>query len=621
MARWTQISWNDAIIMLQNGTSVCSIPENNLFINCNRTSNNVYQNYKNKNNIKTNGRVNRFAGHSIFSIQDLVISLAYRGVLVQPSEKIQRKIYKTFHQRSALIKSKKMVLKSKNLEESKKSYVIFYAPKAYSELGQSLIVEDLDGDGNDEIIAGAPGYGKDGSPQQGRVFFIHTLGLNNQSSSFVNLDNSVYTTIIDGPYMLQSKFGKSLAILDINLDGIKDLVVGAPAYSNNFPDIKPLTYNGIVYIYYGKRQPKMKNYFYEKPNITIYCESKYCNLGHSLAVMDVNLDGHLDLILGTPFYQEPAVQCGVVKTLFSDSSYKGILHFNFESLKWSLPSKQAYSWFGYNVRTKYDVLLISQPNFRLCERQDCSISTKDIQAVGRLHIYNIGSKLKLANSSITGKVQFDMAGYSSDLGRPYGNNWYILAVSFPGTSVAGNIGSLPFVFEHAGVVVLYNVTKDGTSLTEISRFEGDRSYGRFGQFVKFEDINSDGIDDLIIGAPLRSQDPTNLKQSYAENGQIFVYYGGKNFVTGNSTRGQTKCHNSRYRVSPCPGSVANLTLSYPDYLNITSHTKFGTNAALIKTKYQNYFAVSVPSTNTPELLNGLENTGAIFIQKLTKQHK
>lgn len=96
----------------------------------------------------------------------------------------------------------------------------------------------------------------------------------------------------------------------------------------------------------------------------------------------------------------------------------------------------------------------------------------------------MGSKLKLSNSTITGKVQFDMAGYSSDLGRPYGNGWFILAVSFPGATVTGSIGSLPFVFEHAGVVTMYNITKNGNQLTEISKFEGDRSYGRFGQFVK-----------------------------------------------------------------------------------------------------------------------------------------
>lgn len=48
----------------------------------------------------------------------------------------------------------------------------------------------------------------------------------------------------------------------------------------------------------------------------------------------------------------------------------------------------------------------------------------------------------------------------------------------------------------------------------------------------------------------------------AENGQVFVYYGGKKFLTGNSTRGDT-CRNSRYRISPCPGSaVSDLIYKY-----------------------------------------------------------
>jgi len=38
---------------------------------------------------------------------------------------------------------------------------------------RSLASGDLDGDGNEDLVTGAPGYGEPGSPQQGRVYIIY----------------------------------------------------------------------------------------------------------------------------------------------------------------------------------------------------------------------------------------------------------------------------------------------------------------------------------------------------------------------------------------------------------------------------------------------------------------
>lgn len=52
-------------------------------------------------------------------------------------------------------------------------------------------------------------------------------------------------------------------------------------------------------------------------------QSKFCNLGYSLTAVDVNKDGHLDLVMGTPHYsQGNLTQNGMVAILQSKAMSK-----------------------------------------------------------------------------------------------------------------------------------------------------------------------------------------------------------------------------------------------------------------------------------------------------------
>lgn len=79
---------------------------------------------------------------------------------------------------------------------------------------------------------------------------------------------------------------------------------------------------------------------------------------------------------------------------------------------------------------------------------------------------------------------------------------------------------VPKVFVQAGTVFLFNLSALNNnefhieneafhfSDALITTFSGDRDYGHFGTSLKFRDTNNDGIDDLIIGSPFRTEDLT-----------------------------------------------------------------------------------------------------------------
>ncbi|XP_070507183.1 integrin alpha-PS2 isoform X2 [Chironomus tepperi] len=151
--------------------------------------------------------------------------------------------------------------------------------------GYSICTVDVDGDGLQDLIIGAPMYtepNKDNKYETGIVYIVYQSKVDN----FKNLETR------EGKAS-KGRFGLALASLgDINLDGYGDFAVGAPYDGPNE--------RGVVYIYHGSANGPLK-----KPSQVIASEDvtgtprPLTTFGFSLAG-GIDLDGNQypDLVVG-----------------------------------------------------------------------------------------------------------------------------------------------------------------------------------------------------------------------------------------------------------------------------------------------------------------------------------
>ncbi|XP_071803736.1 integrin alpha-6-like isoform X2 [Asterias amurensis] len=126
-----------------------------------------------------------------------------------------------------------VVMISKHFGGLRQEYVLKGEQPAES-FGYEVCSADLDGDGFDDLIVGAPIYYNRSTEAGGRVYIY----LNKyQNGTFLGIEPTRLTGVRD------SMFGMSIANLgDLNIDGYEDIAIGAP-YENNGV--------GAVYIYHG----------------------------------------------------------------------------------------------------------------------------------------------------------------------------------------------------------------------------------------------------------------------------------------------------------------------------------------------------------------------------------
>ena len=143
-----------------------------------------------------------------------------------------------------------------------------------SETGRGLAVGDLDGDGVQELVVGAP-YDDAGGADAGAVY-VHRSG----GSTALAEDRVLVGLPGD-------ELGRAVAVEDVDGDGWDDLLIGAPGANDHA---------GAVYLFRGPLSA-----VHASPATEVLHPEEGARFGSSLAwVGDVDLDGVGDLLVGAP---------------------------------------------------------------------------------------------------------------------------------------------------------------------------------------------------------------------------------------------------------------------------------------------------------------------------------
>uniref|UniRef100_A0A8D2JGN8 Phosphatidylinositol-glycan-specific phospholipase D n=1 Tax=Varanus komodoensis TaxID=61221 RepID=A0A8D2JGN8_VARKO len=424
-------------------------------------------------------------------------------------------------------------LSSKHITKPSASY---FLKTAYAKLGWAMTSADLNQDGYDDLIAGAPGYSQPGHIQRGSVYIIYG---NESGLPHADLDLDEQADEILEGITPSGRFGSALTVLDFNEDGVLDLVVGAPSVGS-----QRLTYAGSVYIFFGKRE---RRHLHSLPNITIMCNELYCNLGSSLLAADVDGDGKNDLLVGSPYAPGGGKQRGCVASFYSsfNRSDEGTLLLS--DADWIVRGERDYSWFGSSLASiqvqNKTMLLIGSPSWKSCKSLGCYLSQDTKQAVGRVYGYFPPS----TQSWFTLSGDEDMGKFGSSLATGFllveGIPRQVFVVGAPTQGSTSRVVFISSVLHQAGAALMYGLTERGEPYV-LSTFNGDRRFSRFGGDVHLHDLNNDGLDEIIMTSPLRSKDVVPVFDDQ-EAARVYIYSGNQ------TTSGNVTNHCSSWS-SPCP---------------------------------------------------------------------
>uniref|UniRef100_A0A8C9MEW9 Phosphatidylinositol-glycan-specific phospholipase D n=1 Tax=Serinus canaria TaxID=9135 RepID=A0A8C9MEW9_SERCA len=576
MAFWTNNIFELTSHMLENGTSDCYLPENPLFINC--TKEHKDSHIRNK---QSKHEHHKNTTSLLSETLEKNINYTERGVQfdIQPwatkSLRLINHAFKTNVWRALGATHQKS---SKHISKPAASY---FLTSPYARLGWALISADLNQDGYEDLVAGAPGYSTMGHVQIGRVYVVY----GNQSGlppEDMDLDGKA-DQVLQG-YQPSGRFGSALAVLDFNEDGVPDLAIGAPSVGSQF-----LTYKGAVYVYFGTEGKG----FASLPNITITCQYSYCNLGWSLLAADVDGNGNADLVVGSPYAPGGGKQRGFVVAFYShlNRSHQGLL--SVQDANWMVQGEENYAWFGFSLAScqleNVTLLLIGSPAWKTCS--SCNPLLPDVrQSVGKVYGYNPPSTERWFE--ITGDKEMGRMGLSLASGvlSVAGNTRKVLVVGAPTADSLSRILFMSSMLHQAGLALVYDLS-NSTNPSLLSAFSGDKRFSRFGGDIYLSDLDSDGLDEMIVASPLRTNGVTSILAGGAA-GRVYIF-NGRQASSGNVTGHCTSW------TSPCPEDWAQHVLISPEELS-----RFGSSVTTVKSERKKEVVVAAERSSAKARLGG-----------------
>ena len=331
---------------------------------------------------------------------------------------------------------------------------------------------DVNRDGYDDVIVGAYGNGS-----YGRAYVYHGAGSGVSSSATARLNGSSFN------------FAKVVTGAgDVTGDGYDDVIVGCDGAS---------TSTGAAYLYAGSGSGTSTSSL-----MTLTGEGTLNYFGSAIGPLgDVNADGYDDVVIGAYGYGSSSGRAYV---------YHGSA-LGLGPTATATVSGGSEEKLGYSVSDAGDVnndgfgdVVVGAPGYG--------------NSTGEALIYH-GSEAGLsatANTTLTGAATSDYFGHSVSRAGDVNGDGFDDVV----------IGAYGYSSSDTGAIYVYHGSSSGLSTTASIAVSGATSSSYLGQSVSDAgDVNNDGNDDVIVGAPGYS----------SSAGRVYVLLGTSSGITSSAS--------------------------------------------------------------------------------------
>ena len=364
---------------------------------------------------------------------------------------------------------------------------------AYAYLGKSVVAADMDGDGTDDVIAGAPRADFGTATDTGVVNFYMSDG------GAVGGDPIVFPqTMFGGATESYDMFGFSLDTGDIDGDGTPDLVIGG--YGE---DTGAAYWAGVGFymINDGTGLGGETGYLFQSGGTGAESNDQ---AGKAIALGDFDCDGFDDVALGAPYEDwGSTTDAGAITVHYSGGGAPGSAGSDVLIQNGGVAtSTEVGDNFGFSLAVGdfdddgCDDLAVGSPE------EDWGST----QATGVLVVlYGDDSGISTSGAQTFGPGFFGLSGesyprlgYKVAAGDFDADGYDDLAVSAPYAD-AGGVADAGEVYVLTGSA--NKLQDDDITLTQGGMFGSDEAYDHTGMALATGDYDGDGADDLLIGVP------------------------------------------------------------------------------------------------------------------------
>ncbi len=361
---------------------------------------------------------------------------------------------------------------------------------------------DANGDGIDDILIGA-GYNDEGGKDSGQSYLIFgrlygwkkDMLLSDSDASFIGSPGSLS--------------GWALSISgDINSDTLDDLVISGPDYIIGTEKI------GIVYMVYGRESNWSMDMDLVNSNAVFIGENVSDSFGYSLSTSgDVNGDGNEDILIGAPLNDKGGLDSGQTYLVLG-KGFSWRMNTPLSLADSSFVGENPRDFFGYECAVVGDVNGDGFNDWVVC----AYLNDESYEDAGQVYLFlgrenNWGHDFNISNAdaSFLGENHGDNIGPMCGSGDVNNDGFDDFLISSPWNDQSGT---------NAGKVYLILGKKNGwemdTPLSEAdASFLGENAEDEAGIGTSIQgDVNGDGFDDILIGAPYNDESINDAGKTY-----------------------------------------------------------------------------------------------------------